>query len=92
VSNYCVRAGIEAGILLEGNFFDGVDDPHQFNDAADQLTANIVADPELNTYAATTGLRSVGGGGPAFTAPPYAYTLDAAASIPDAVAKGAGPH
>jgi pectate lyase len=91
VSNYCVRAGIQSAILLEGNFFDGVDDPHEFNNADDQLTANIVAD-DTNTYQATTSDRATGGGGPAFTDAPYEYTLDDAATIPAAVQAGAGPR
>jgi pectate lyase len=90
-TNYCVRAGIQARVLLEGNFFDGVDDPHEFNNAADQLTANITAD-ESNTYVATTSDRATGGGGPAFLTAPYEYILDDAAGIPDAVRLGAGPR
>jgi pectate lyase len=86
-----VRAGIQAQILLEGNFFDGVDDPHEFNNADDQLTANITADAS-NTYLNTTSDRLTGGGGPAFTDAPYPYTLDDAAGIPEAVTLGAGPH
>jgi pectate lyase len=91
VANYCVRAGIEANILLEGNFFDGVDDPHEFNSAEDQLTANIVADA-TNTYLATTSDRATGGGGTPFVEAPYEYTLDDAAGVPDAVKAGAGPR
>jgi pectate lyase len=91
VANYCVRAGIQAQVLLEGNFFDGVDDPHEFNNAADQLTANITADAS-NTYLNTTSDQATGGGGPAFTEAPYQYTLDESAGIPAAVTLGAGPH
>jgi pectate lyase len=90
-TNYCVRAGIEASILLEGNFFDGVDDPHEFNNADDELTANISAGAS-NTYQNTTSDQATGGGGPVFTDPPYEYILDAAAGIPDAVTSGAGPQ
>lgn len=91
VANYCVRSGIQAQILLEGNFFDGVDDPHEFNNAADQLTSNITADAS-NVYQATTSDMVVGGGGPAFTDPPYEYTLDDAAAVPAAVSAAAGPQ
>jgi pectate lyase len=90
-TNYCVRAGIQARILLEGNFFDGVDDPHEFNNADDQLTANITADAS-NVYDQTTSDRLTGGGGPAFVEPPYTYTLDEAAGVPEAVTLGAGPR
>jgi len=92
-TNYCVRAGIQARILLESNFFDGVDDPHEFNNADDQLTANIQADAS-NIYVDTTSDRSVGGGGPPAPALPYDYAaaLEDAAGIPAAVTSGAGPH
>ena len=90
-TNYCVRAGIQARILLEGNVFDGVDDPHEFNDADDQLTANITAD-ESNVYVETTSDRAVGGGGPAFEVAPYEYELEDAALVADAVQASAGPR
>jgi pectate lyase len=90
-TNYCVRAGIQARVLLEGNVFDGVDDPHEFNNAADELTANITAD-DSNIYLATTSDRATGGGGPAFLTAPYDYVLDDAAGVPEAVRLGAGPR
>jgi pectate lyase len=91
VANYCVRSGIQARILLEGNVFDGVETPHEFNNDADQLTSNITAGAD-NLYQATTGEMAVGGGGPAFTDPPYEYTLEPAAGIAAAVTSGAGPQ
>jgi hypothetical protein len=71
--------------------FDGVDDPHEFNDEDDQLTANITADAS-NVYIQTTSDRATGGGGPAFTAAPYEYPLDDAALVAEAVQAGAGPR
>lgn len=35
-SNYCVRAGIQARVLLQGNYFDGVKDAHEFNNSSDR--------------------------------------------------------
>jgi pectate lyase len=90
-SNYCVRAGIDANVLLEGNFFDGVDDPHEFNNEDDQLTANITAGAS-NTYLNTTSDQATGGGGTPFTDPPYDYPLDPSAGIPESVSSGAGPQ
>jgi pectate lyase len=93
-ANYCVRAGIGANILLEGNYFEGVDDPHEFNNADDQTTANITAN-ETNIYDGTTSDRATGGGGQPFTSAPYTYVLDSAAGIPAALTNpdsGAGPH
>lgn len=90
-TNYCVRAGIGARILLEGNFFERVDDPHEFNDADDQATANISADAS-NIYVETTSDQATGGGGPAFVDPPYEYAVDDAAGVPAAVMAEAGPR
>jgi pectate lyase len=93
-ANYCVRAGIESNILLEGNVFDGVDDPHEFNNADDQGTANITAN-NTNVYINTTSDMATGGGGQPFTNPPYQYVLDNANAIAAAVQNpdtGAGPH
>jgi len=42
-------------------------------------------------YNNTTGTQVTGGGGPAFTDPPYEYTLDAADAVPALVEAGAGP-
>jgi pectate lyase len=92
-SNYCVRAGIEASILLEGNYFDGVDSPHQFNNSSDQKTAYITLgmSDRVNSYVSTSGDKATAGGGSAFT-PPYTYSVEAASSVPSTVKAGAGPH
>jgi hypothetical protein len=55
------------------------------------MTSNITADAS-NIYLMTTSDMAVGGGGPAFTDPPYAYALDAATGIAAAVTSGAGPQ
>jgi pectate lyase len=89
-SNYCVRAGIDAQILLESNLFTGVANPQEFNSSADQATAFITA-TTTNVYTNTSGTRATGGGGTAFTTPPYAYTLDAVGGLQAAVQAGAGP-
>jgi pectate lyase len=88
-TNYCVRAGIQAHILIENSYFDGVKSPHQFNNATDEMTASITANG--NVYNNTSGTQVTGGGGPAFTDPPYDYTLDDAAAVPALVQSGAGP-
>jgi pectate lyase len=93
-SNYCVRAGIEAQILLQGNYFDGVDSPHQFNSDSNETTAYIALGEGAlaNTYAGTTGDHEDEGGGDAWTDPPYDFSVDAASTIPATVMSGAGPH
>jgi pectate lyase len=89
VANYCVRAGIQAHILLENNVFSGVKDPHEFNSTDDQTTAYITANGNL--YTSVSGDKATGGGGTPFTDPPYDYTLDATASLQAAIQAGAGP-
>ncbi len=89
-ANYCVRAGMNAQILVESNAFVGVKNPQEFNSTADQGTSNITS--KNNLYSGTSGTESTGGGGPAFTSPPYTYTADAASGVQSEVESGAGPH
>jgi pectate lyase len=89
-SNYCVRAGIQAQILVEANVFSGVKDPQEFNNTSDQGTAYITS--TNNVYTNTSGSQSTGGGGTPFTNPPYDYTPDATANLQAAIQSGAGPH
>jgi pectate lyase len=88
--DYCVRAGMDAQLLVENNAFIGVASPQQFNSTADQGTSYITANNNL--YSGTSGSESTGGGGTPFTSPPYTYTLDAASTVQSAVQSGAGPH
>jgi len=93
VTNYCVRAGIEAKVLLQGNYFDGVDTPHEFN-GDDQATAfiSVGAGALANSYVGTSGGQLTGGDGTEWNDPPYDFAADPAASVPAAVMAGAGPH
>jgi len=98
VSNYCVRAGIEASILLEGNAFEGVKSPQQFNAASDpaksdERTAYIElgTGDRVNSYTSVSGDKAEKGGGSPFT-PPYTYQVTPAAGVAAAVKAGAGPH
>ena len=89
-SNYCVRAGIDAQILVEASVFTGVKNPTQFNNTSDQQTAYIT---EMNNvFTGTSGATATGGGGTAFTNPPYAYTPDTTGGLQAAIQAGAGPH
>ena len=89
-SNYCVRAGKQAQLLLESNVFVGVDNPQVFNSSADQATAFITS--SNNEYDNTTGTQAVGGGGTPFVSPPYDYAPDRATEVQAAVRSGAGPE
>jgi pectate lyase len=88
-SNYCVRAGIEAQLLVENNAFVGVKNPQEFNSTSDQATATITS--KGNLYSGASGTEATGGGGTPFTTPPYAFTADATAGLQAAIQSGAGP-
>src|SRR6185369_1797661 len=85
-SNYCVRAGIEASILLEANAFQGVKSPHQFNNADNQKTAYIAlgSGDRANSYTSVSGDQAKDGGGSSFT-PPYTYQVTSASAVAAAV-------
>ncbi len=89
-NNYCIRAGSQAHILSEGNYFHGVDSPHEFNNSSDQGTAHITE--RNNVYDNTTGANETGGGGTPFTNAPYSFTLDDANGVRDLVMSCAGPQ
>jgi len=89
-NNYCIRAGKGAQLLVEKNYFEGVSDPHEFNNSSDKKTANITA--RDNAYVSTTGKQVDGGGGTAFTDPPYAASMDTANDVPGIVQSCAGPR
>lgn len=85
-NNYAVRAGFEANVLIESNYFDGVDTPHEINED-DGGPAVVTA--RGNEYVATTGAQDATG--TAFE-PPYDYSPDPAADIKAEVTDGAGPE
>lgn len=92
-ANYCARAGIYAHLLIEGNYYDGVDTAHEFNSDDDKKTAyiNVGSGNSANVYVNTPG-QEAEGGGVKWTGGNYTYTLDAASGIPAVVKSGAGPH
>jgi pectate lyase len=89
-ANYCVRAGKQAQVLVEGSVFDGVASAQQFNSSADKGTASITA--KDNVYTSTSGSKDTGGGGTPFTEPPYKYSVDPTSGLEDAIRKQAGPR
>jgi len=92
-TNYCVRAGIEAQVLVQGNYFDGVDSPHQFN-GSDAATAfiSLGSGANANVYDGTTPDDVSDGLGDEWNSPPYSFSVEPAAGVPAAVMAGAGPH
>jgi pectate lyase len=89
-NNYCVRAGIGASVLIEGNYFDHVNSPHEFNSEDDQKTAHITA--RDNQYDGVTGNQLTGGGGTPLTSVPYQAKIEPAAEVPALVKGCAGPR
>lgn len=93
---YCVGVGCYGSALIENNYFNKVNNPHQFF-YSDAYPASIVA--RGNVYDNTTGAKDTGmveGSGTIninpFDATPYSYILDDADEIPDIVTKYAGPQ
>jgi uncharacterized repeat protein (TIGR02543 family) len=72
-ASYCVRAGIEADILVEANYFDAVKTP------IDLYQNNFTAVTQKNNFFSGTS-GNTNGSGTAFT-PPYALAITAAANV-----------
>ena len=89
-NNYCVRAGRGARLLIEDNYFDHVNSPHEFNNSEDEPTAHMTV--RNNVYDGTTGNRAMGGGGTPFTDVPYQALRDPADRVPATVRACAGPR
>ncbi len=98
---YCIGVGSYGSILVENNYFEDVKGPHIF-----MYTLHAYITARGNIYDDTTGNKDTGLGGTggpggvnagvpdpvAFTDPPYDYTLDDAADVPDIVTACAGPQ
>jgi uncharacterized repeat protein (TIGR02543 family) len=81
-NSHCVRAGKEADLLVEGNYFDGVRVP------IDLYQNNFTAvTSRNNTYVSTTG--NTAGSGTAFT-PPYTLGIAPSANVKTLVTGAAG--
>jgi pectate lyase len=84
-NNYCVRAALESQILIEGDYFDNVKAPwEKFVTTGTTGKVWAVSNEFVNVTSQTDP-----GADPVFT-PPYSYTLDDAAGIPDIVTNNAG--
>jgi pectate lyase len=84
VTGYGVASTMDAGVLVEGNYFQGVDNPTHVGFAASD-PGDLV---ERNNVFDDSGAPESTGGG---VAPiPYGYQLDNPASVPAIVTAGAG--
>ncbi len=92
---YCIGAGCYASVLVEGNYFKNVNNPHQM---AYTHARPVYITARDNVYDNTTGSKDTGLGGSAygnveaFTDPPYDYVLTPAEDVPALVERYAGPQ
>jgi pectate lyase len=80
---YGVASTENAGVLVEGNYFEGVDDPYHRGEG-DSSAGNLVA---RNNYLTGSGTGDAGG---SVASIPYSYTLDTASSVKSIVTADAG--
>ncbi|MGS2642121.1 pectate lyase family protein [Streptosporangium sp. G12] len=83
VSGYGVASTEGAGVLVEGNYFENVDDPYHLGEAASG-PGTLVA---RNNYLTGSGSGQQGG---SVASIPYSYSLDGASSVKSIVTSGAG--
>ena len=82
-TGYGVASTEGAGVLVEGNYFENVDDPYHLGEA-DSGPGSLVA---RNNYLVNSGAGQTGG---SVASIPYSYSLDSATSVKSIVTSGAG--
>jgi pectate lyase len=82
-SGYGVASACNAGVLVEGNYFENVATPYQLG-AGDSPIGSLVA---RNNFLVGSGAGQTGG---SVAAIPYSYSLDTASSVKSIVTSGAG--
>ncbi|MBP2327452.1 pectate lyase [Kibdelosporangium banguiense] len=83
VGSYGVASTMEAGVLVEGNYFENTKDPYHRGEGSSPA-ANLVA---RNNHFVNSGSGDAGG---SVKGIPYSYTLDSASSVKSSVTGGAG--
>jgi pectate lyase len=83
VTDYGVASTMEAGVLVEGNFFENTEDPFHRGEG-DSPGANLVA---RNNHFVNSGPGDAGG---SVRSIPYSYALDSASTVKSTVTSGAG--
>jgi pectate lyase len=84
IGSYGVASTMEAGVLVEGNYFENVDDTYHLGEG-DSPPGSLVA---RNNFFANSSPGQTGG---SVAGIPYGYSLDPAANIKSIVSVGAGP-
>jgi pectate lyase len=83
VSSYGVASTMEAGVLVEGNFFEDTDDPFHLGEGSSPGGSLVARDNHFEN----SGSGQTGG---SVASIPYSYSMDPASSIRDIVTSGAG--
>jgi pectate lyase len=91
-NSYAIGTGSWASAFIENNYFDGVHNPHRFQDSNPSYIK-----ASGNTYHNTSGKKETGSGGsgsnpPSAWTPSYSYSLDSASKVPELVKRCAGPQ
>ncbi|AQZ65193.1 pectate lyase [[Actinomadura] parvosata subsp. kistnae] len=83
VGSYGVASTQEAGVLVEGNYFENTDDPYHLGEGSSPA-GSLVA---RNNHFVNSGSGQAGG---SVKSIPYSYSLDSASSVKSIVTAGAG--
>ncbi|GGX76066.1 pectate lyase family protein [Streptomyces minutiscleroticus] len=83
IGSYGVASTENAGVLVEGNYFENTDDPYHLGEG-DSDEGSLVA---RNNYFANSGSGRTGG---SVASIPYGYTAQSASSVKASVTAGAG--
>jgi pectate lyase len=83
VGSYGVASTMEAGVLVEGNYFENTKDPFHRGEGSSP-GANLVA---RNNHFVSSGSGDAGG---SVKSIPYSYSLDTASNVKSVVSNGAG--
>ncbi|GAA1866125.1 RICIN domain-containing protein [Myceligenerans crystallogenes] len=83
VGSYGVASTQEAGVLVEGNYFENTEDPFHLGEGSSSA-GSLVA---RNNHFVNSGSGQAGG---SVNSIPYSYTLDTASSVKSIVQAGAG--
>ena len=83
-SSYGVAATIKSGVIVEGNYFEGVEDPYHLREGDTTEDGSLVA---RNNYFVDSGTGVTKG---SVSNPSYSYTLDTASNVKSIVSGGSG--
>jgi pectate lyase len=83
IGDYGVASTMEGGVLVEGNYFENVEDPYHLGEG-DSPPGTLVA---RNNHKVNSGAGQTGG---SVGSIPYSYTLDTPSSVKSIVMAGAG--